>query len=130
CDFSNAYLLDPYLKREKWSYSPLDFQVIFQTVIFPYYIETNPSELPAQWDAYINTELALKKITMSDSEYQVFFKERQPTMAWQKANAMLANNINAIQAMADMLKIIRENPAHASAADWLKQLRQLVISAQ
>ncbi len=130
CEFSEAYLLDGFLKRDKWSYTPMDFAGIYQQVIFPYYLEVKPAELPAQWDTWINTELALRKITMSDSEYAVEFKERQPRLLWQRANYLYAHNVEAIQALADMLKIIRENPTHPDAAEWLTTLREAVNQSQ
>lgn len=129
-EFSVAYLLEDYLARADWSYSPLDIASIYSQVIFPYYLDQKPTEIGAQWDSRINAELALRKITQSESEYAVFFRERQPELAWEKASYMLANNVNPIMALADMLKVIRENPNHASAQSWLKELRRAVNSAQ
>ena len=128
--FSDAYQIEDFLKKKDWVYSPLEISSIYDTVILPYYLETKPEEAGAQWDARINAELAMQKITMSESEYAIYYKERQPELAWQKDRFLLENNINAIMAVADMLKIVRENPNHAQAATWLQTLRQIVVSSQ
>lgn len=65
CEFSKAYLLGSHLKRQEWSYSPADIAAIYDSVIFPYYLEVKPTELGAQWDTRINTEFALRKIILS-----------------------------------------------------------------
>jgi hypothetical protein len=129
-EFAKAYLLEDHLTRQNWSYSPLDIPDIYENVIFPYYLETKPTELGAQWDNRINAELGLRKLTMSETEFGILAKERQPELAWQKANFMLTNNLNPLQAMADMLKIVRENPTHPRAIEWLKTLREMVNIAQ
>lgn len=129
-EFSQAYLLTDYLTRKDWCYTPMNIAEIYDATIIPYYLEVKPEEVSAQWDARNNGELALRKFSMSESEYAVYFKERQPELAWRKAAYMLQNKLNPILAMADMLKIVRENPTHAQAGTWLKQLRQAVNSAQ
>lgn len=129
-EFCQAYLLTDYLTRKNWSYTPMNIAEIYDSVIIPYYLEVKPEEVGAQWDARNNGELALRKFSMSESEYGVYFKERQPELAWRKASYMLQHNLTPILAMADMLKIVRENPTHAQAKDWLKQLRQAVNAAQ
>jgi hypothetical protein len=129
-EFAKAYLLEDHLTRSNWSYSPLDIPDIYENVIFPYYLETKPTELGTQWDNRINAELNLRKLTMSETEFGLLAKERQPELAWQKANFMLTNHLNPLQAMADMLKIVRENPTHPKAVEWLKTLREMVNTAQ
>jgi hypothetical protein len=129
-EFARAYLLEDHLTRESWAYSPLDIPDIYERVIFPYYLAVKPTEIGAQWDNRINAELSLRKLTMSETEFGLLAKERQPELAWQKANFMLRNNLNPLQAMADMLKIVRENPTHPSAIEWLKTIREMVMTAQ
>jgi hypothetical protein len=128
--FCRAYLIDGLLKRADWSYSPIDVAKIYETVIFPYYLAMKPAELPGQWDARINAELALRKMVMSEKEFELEYKERHPALLWQKASFMLERNINPLQALADMLKIVRDNPGHSNAGAWLKQIRTLVAQGQ
>jgi hypothetical protein len=128
--FCRAYLIENLLKRAEWSYSPIDVPRIYETVIFPYYLATKPEELPAQWDHRINAELALRKIVMSETEFGLEYKERHPALLWQKATFMLERNLNPLQAVADMLKVVRENPNHSNATIWLQQIRSLVTQGQ
>jgi hypothetical protein len=129
-EFAKAYLLEDHLTRENWTYSPLDIPDIYENVIFPYYLAVKPTEIGTQWDNRINAELNLRKLTLSETEFGLLAKERQPELAWQKANFMLTNNLNPLQAMADMLKVVRENPTHPRAVEWLKTLRDMVNTAQ
>jgi hypothetical protein len=130
CDFARAYLLEDHLKRTEWSYLPLDIPDIYEKVILPYYLEVKPTEIMTQWDNRINAELGLRKLTMSETEFSLLAKERHPELMWERANFMLAHNITPLQAMADLLKVVRENPTHPRAIDWLKTLREMVNTAQ
>jgi hypothetical protein len=130
CEFARAYLLDNHLTRRGWCYSPLDVADIYDMVILPYYLELKPEEIGAQWDARIAAEVALRKLTMSETEFAIFSKERQPELAWQKARYMRQNNINVVQALADMLKVVRDYPTHPRAAEWLAIIREEVVAAQ
>ena len=129
-EFSKAFLLEEFLRKEEWTYDPFDLKGIYEQVIFPYYLERKPADLPAQWDNRIKAELAIRAAVMSESEYSLYYKERYPGMLWRKAEYLVQHNVNTILAMADMLKLIRENPTHPEAGDWARQLRELVNSAQ
>jgi hypothetical protein len=128
--FSQAYQLNEYLTKKEWEYSPLNVGGIYESVIFPYYLGEKPEELPAQWDNRINAELAIQKCTMSESEFQHYYKETHPNFVWAKASYLLRNRITPVMAMADMLKVVRENPTHPKAPEWVKQLRQAVNETQ
>ncbi len=125
-EFASAYLLDDYLNRKEWEYSPLEVAGIYSSVIFPYYLAEKPTELPAQWDARINAELALRKAVMSEAEFNLFYKEKGPRLQWDKNSFLLTNNLNAVTSLADMLKIIQNNPSHPDAAGWLEEFREIV----
>jgi hypothetical protein len=129
-DFAKALQVDEYLRSNEWDYSPLNIGGIYETVILPYYLANKPQDIPAQWDARINAELALQKSSMSEAEYAEYYKEKLPVLQWSKANYMYGRKVNAIAALADMLRIVRENPSHANAAAWVKELRQSVNEVQ
>jgi len=129
-EFAKAFLLGDFLRSEDWTYDPFDLKGIYEQVILPYYVEKRPADLPAQWDNRIKSELAIKAAVMSESEYSLYYKERYPGMLWRKAEYLVQHNVNTILAMADMLRLIRENPTNAEAGDWAKRLRELVNSAQ
>lgn len=128
--FCKAYLLDDLLKRQDWEYSPLGINGIYQNIILPYYLKNKPSEIPAQWEARINADLVLRKAVTSETEYQLFYKENYPQLLWTKNAYLLKNNVTPILALADMLKIVRDNPTHANANSWVKELREAVLESQ
>ena len=125
-EFASAYLLDDHLARKEWEYRPLDVGGIYSKVILPYYLAEKPTELPAQWDMRINAEVAMRKAIMSETEFNLYYKEEGPRMLWEKNNYLVANNVNAVTALAEMLKIIQGNPNHPDAATWLKDFREIV----
>ena len=129
-EFSKAFQLEEFLRREDWTYDPLDLRGMYEFVIVPYYVEKKPSELPAQWDIRIKAELDVRAAVMSESEYSVYYKEHYPDLLWKKADFLVTHNVNAVAAIADMLKILRENPNHPDAGDWAKRLRDIVNQAQ
>lgn len=127
-EFAKAYVLEDYLTRKDWEYRPLDVDGIYANIILPYYLQERPTEVAAQWDARINADMALRKAVMSDTEFNIYYKEQGPRRYWTKNSYLVANGINAVNSLADMLKIIQANPNHPDAADWLKEFRELVKS--
>jgi hypothetical protein len=118
------------LKRQDWEYSPLGIGGIYQNIILPYYLKNKPAEIPGQWEARINAELVLRKAVTSETEYQLFHKENYPQLLWTKNTYLLKNDVTPILALADMLKIVRDNPTHANANTWVKELREAVLASQ
>ncbi|MCB1278823.1 hypothetical protein [Prosthecobacter sp.] len=125
-EFATAYQLGDHLDKKDWDYRPLDVEGIYSKVILPYYLSEKPTELSAQWDARINAEVALRKALMSETEFNLFLKDEGPRMQWAKNNYLVSNNVNAINALADMLKIIQNYPGHPDAMGWLKDFRSIV----
>ncbi len=125
-DFAKAYSLEDFLKREEWEYQPLNVKGIYANFIFPYYLAEKPAELPAQWDSRINAEVAMRKALMSETEYSEYSKDAGPRMLWEKNNYLVANNVTAVKALADMLKVIQTYPSHPDAISWLKEFRDLI----
>lgn len=123
---AKAYRLDEYLKKGDWAYSPGDFNAMYDKVIVPYYLNAKPDQVPAQLDSKINAELAMKRATLSEAEFLVFQKEQYPQLLWQKATFLWGKKIQPVQSLADMLRILRENPNHPSAGNWLSALKSAV----
>jgi len=128
-EFSQAFKLDDHLKSKKWEYSPLNIAGIYANVIFPYYLAEKPTEVAAQWDARINAEMNLRKAGMSETEFNILQAEELPRLQWEKDNFLLSNNISAINALADMLKIIQNNPSHPDASRWLEEFKNVIKAA-
>ncbi len=125
-DFAKAYSLNDFLKREDWEYQPLSVRGIYSNAVFPYYLAEKPTELPAQWDARINAEMALRKALMSETEFAEYSKDAGPRLLWEKDKYLVENDVNAVASMADMLKVIQTYPSHSDAKSWLTEFRELV----
>ena len=124
--FAKAYSLEDFLKREEWEYQPLNVKGIYSNIIFPYYLAEKPTDLPAQWDARINAEVAMQRALRSETDFNEYNKDAGPRMLWEKNNYLVANDVSAVKALADMLKVIQTYPSHPDAMDWLKEFRDLV----
>ncbi len=124
--FAKAYSLEDFLKREEWEYQPLNVKGIYSNIIFPYYLAEKPTDLPAQWDSRINAEVAMRRALMSETEFTDYNKDAGPRMLWEKDNYLVENNVAAVNALADMLKVIQTYPSHPDAISWLKDFRELV----
>jgi hypothetical protein len=125
-EFCKAFQLEEYLTRQDWAYVPSDISQIYDQIIFPYYAEKKPTELAAQWDLRIKSQLAFKEATFTTVEYQTYYKERYPELLWDKSKYLLGKNIDALKSMGDMLKVIRDYPSHPKAGDWIKEMRGMV----
>ncbi|MBE2282762.1 MAG: hypothetical protein IAE77_04795 [Prosthecobacter sp.] len=128
CDFAKAYLLQDYLDKKDWEYSPLDIDGIYTKAILPYYLQERPTEVAAQWDARINASMSIRKAVMSDTEFGIYYKEEGPRLQWEKNSYLVTNGLNAVNALAEMLKVIQANPNHPDAAGWLEDFRETVES--
>lgn len=129
-EFAKYYMLDEFLKNKDWEYQPMDFPGIYRNVVFPFYREKKPSELAAQWDTMIKYEFSLEEASRAETDYGIFYKERLPERQWEKANDLFRSNINSVGALADMIKIVRDNPTHPKAAEWLRKIRETVNGSQ
>jgi len=125
-EFAKAYSLDDFLKREQWEYQPLNVRGIYSNIVFPYFLAEKPTELPAQWDLRISTDVAMRKAIMSETEFNEFYKDAGPRMIWEKDNFLVENDVNPVNALADMLKVIQTYPSHPDAITWLREFRELV----
>lgn len=118
-----AYQLDRYLTREHWSRDPANIGGMYQATLF-HVAETEAKDtLPALWDSRINYEGAFRKEQMSDPEYVLWLQNELPALRWERATYLYENGPSVINAMADMLKVIKEFPAHADAPKWVSELR-------
>ena len=63
---------------------------------------------------------------MTEPDFLLWSQNELPSLRWQRATYLYANGPSAINAMADMLKLIKDNPTHADAPNWVNELRILV----
>lgn len=121
-----AFELDRYLTRPHWNRNPTDFGGMYdQTLLFVAKTES-PESMATLWDSRINNEAAFRKEQMAEPEYLLWVKNEVPALRWERATFLYDDGPSAIAGMADMLKVIKEFPAHADAPSWVQQLRTSV----
>lgn len=122
----DAHSLGRYLNTKKWSRSPLDIGSMYSQTLLPVAEEFNKDSLPGLWDERIMAEGTFKKENLFKPEFELWTQIELPVMRWQRAMYLYDKGPSRVNALADMLKIIKENPGHPDAPLWVKGLRQLV----
>lgn len=122
-----AFQLDRFLNSPHWSRSPVDFGSIYeQTLLYIAEEEKAQDSLPALYDSRINSEAAFRKEQMPAPEYALWLQNEFPALRWDRAIYLYKKGSSPIQAMGDMLKVIKEFPGHADAPKWVAELRSVV----
>lgn len=121
-----AFQIERYLNRQGWSNSATNIGAMYNTTILPIAAEEDKDSLPALWDARINAEGAFRKENMTEAEYLLWGQNDLPVIRWERASYLYEKGPSAINAMAEMLKLIKDNPSHADAPAWVKELRSLI----
>ncbi|MDZ4289180.1 MAG: hypothetical protein U0984_14535 [Prosthecobacter sp.] len=124
-----AFQLDRYLAVPKWTNRPLDFAGMYSLTILPIAEEKDKNLLPGLWDARINAEGVFRKESMFAPEFELWTKNELPELRWERAKYLTEKGPDPVSAMAEMLKLIADNPGHANAPAWLQELRVMVNSA-
>ncbi|MBX7207374.1 MAG: hypothetical protein K1X78_03590 [Verrucomicrobiaceae bacterium] len=127
--FVPAFQIGDYLDGQRWSLEPVDFGAMWEKTILPVFREKKKSELGAQWDARIAAEAGFKKGSISDAELSLWQQNEVPDIKWAKLQDLFANGDKPVNAMADMLAMIRDNPGHPNSPKWLEEFKRMVASA-
>ncbi len=121
-----AFQLDRFLNSQHWSRSSVDFGSMYEQTLFYLAEEEAKDSLPGLYDSRINSEAAFRKEQMPAPEYSLWLQGEFPALRWQRAIYLYKKGSSPIQAMGDMLKVIKEFPGHADAPKWVAELRTLV----
>ena len=125
----DAYQLQRYLKAENWTHNAADVRGMFAQTLLPWFKDNKPEELTALWDQRLTAEATLRKSFLSEAEYQLWLQNEFPALRWERAEYLVQNGTTPVNALADMLKLIKEFPSHADAPKWLEGLRAHLKSA-
>lgn len=118
-----ALQIQRYLNRAKWSSQPGNVGSIYQATLFPLAEEKSRDSLPTLWDARILAEGTMKKATLTEPEFELWTKNELPLLRWERARYLYKQGPSPINALADMLKVIKENPGHPDAPKWVAEMR-------
>ncbi len=125
-----AFNLSRYLNGKKnWSTNPINIGGFYSATLLPIAEKESIDSLPALWDARITAEGLMRKEQMFAPEFELWTLNELPILRWQRAQYLYQKGPTPVNAMGDMLKLIRENTNHVEAPKWLEQLRVLVNQA-
>jgi hypothetical protein len=120
----DALRLSPFTKPRDWSPQAMDIGGMYKNTLLPTAEKYKPELLPTLWTERINAESALRKETMPAPEYELWLQDDVPALRWERASYLVEKGPSKINAMADMLALIKEFPGHADAPGWLSELRK------
>ncbi len=126
----NAYQLQPYLKAKEWTNNAADLRGMWTLSVLPWYRDNKPEELTAQWDQFVTATATVQKALLSEAEYTLWLQNELPALRWERAEYLAQNGTTPVNALADMLKLIKEYPGHADAPKWLTALRGYLQSVK
>lgn len=121
-----AYQLAPYLRTQDWPAEPGNIIGMYDKVILKAVREKKPVELAAAWDGALNIEASFRKERLAEGDFTVWQQNEYPNLRWQRATDLVQSGGNPVGGMAEMLKVIKEFPNHASSPTWVGELRRLV----
>jgi hypothetical protein len=127
--FVAAFQLQRYLEIEQWTTNAADLRGMWTQTILPWFQKHQPEQLGAQWDNRITAETTFRQGVLSDAEYTLWLQNDLPALRWERAEYLLKFGTSPVNALADMLKLIKEFPGHADAPKWLTTLRSHIPGA-
>jgi hypothetical protein len=124
-----AYQLDRYLHREGWPLEPGNIIRMYERVLLKPSRDAHKEDIGSLWDTAITSEGLFRKARMTEGEFAVWQQQEVPALRWQRATDLFGNGPNPVTGMAEMLKVIKDNPNHPLAPTWVNNLRDLVKQA-
>ncbi len=121
-----AYQLSRFLNRDGWSTNPSNIGGMYGATIFKIAESEAKESLPDLWTARINAEGAFRKEHMTEPEFILWGQNELPALRWQRATYLYKKGPSLINAMGDMLKLIKDYPTHPDAPSWVNELRTFV----
>lgn len=125
----DAYQLDRHLHREGWPLEPANITRMYQQVILKPSLEKHKTDIASIWDTGIAAEVSFRKARLAEGEFVVWQQNEYPVLRWMRAEDLAKHGADPVSGMAEMLKVIKEYPAHPSSPEWVKQLREMVTPA-
>ena len=124
--FAEAYNLSTYWEREEGQItSPADFRTAYRTQIIPWYRANKPTELAAVWDEYLRAETTVVQLKMEPPALTAWGANEYKNLYWAKWLDLLSHGVDATQAAANLIKVVRENPSHPSMKTWIGDLAKV-----
>ena len=117
--------LKDFINAEGWEKQPSNFDGIYNSIILPEFRLNRDPKALEYWDLKYNREAEVAARTKLAFEVEKFTTLRRPVLMWSRAEEMLAIG-HKNRALTEMLSVIRANPLHPEAANWVVKLEQLL----
>jgi len=126
--FVNWYQIGSWISSaQDWDMKPGDINGIYDKTILPEMRAVKDPRLIEYWDNRMTTEAQAATDTKLTFEINKYNQITRPALLWSRAGDLivLGQKNNAVRAMLD---VIKENPDHPSASDWVAQLQGILQS--
>jgi hypothetical protein len=71
-------------------------------------------------------EGTFRKERFFEGEFVVWSQQAVPELRWRRAQDLLAHSSTPVTGLSEMLAVIKANPHHPSATQWITELRGYV----
>jgi hypothetical protein len=115
----------PKQQDDAWPMTPGDLDGIHRSIILPEYRETRDPRILEYWDFVIKRETDGVTKRGVDYEQQRFQQIRRPELLWSRAQDLREIGLKN-RAILEMLAVIKANPVHPQAKEWIAEVQSLV----
>jgi hypothetical protein len=116
---------DQLTNLDKWEMAPGNLNGIFLKSILPELRKLKDPRAIEYWDLRIQREGNQASASRRNFDLDKFNQMTRPKLLWNRAQEMLAIGQKG-KAVAEMLAIIKSNPAHPSVDNWIENLEKLL----
>jgi hypothetical protein len=117
--------LSDFVTIEKWENNPGNLEGIYNKILLPELRAEKDPRVLDYWDLKIKRESELASAKHVDFEIAKFNTERLPELRWSRAEDVAAIG-QKNKAATEMLALIKANPGHPAAAEWIGKLEELL----
>ena len=108
-----------------WEPVPGNVKGIYNAIILPEFRETKDPRLMEYWDMMLRKGQESIYAGMPAFEERQWTQVNKPLMQWERAQDMLLIGLRN-RAVTEMFNLIKANPQHPEAANWIGQLEQML----
>jgi hypothetical protein len=121
-----AFQLEPYLSQSDWPSRPGDILEHYEKVMLKLARQDHKDKVGELWETAITMEGSFRKERLFEGEFAIWSEQAVPTLRWRRAQDLLAHSSTPVTGLSEMLAVIKANPHHASAPQWIIELRSYV----
>jgi hypothetical protein len=117
--------LGEYVNVPNWEQSPNNVNGIFERIVLPELRTQKDPRVLEYWDMRMKREADAASRTRLSFEVDKYNTVRRPALMWKRASELVVLG-QKNKAISEMVGLIKANPTHPEAANWLLEIEQLV----